>query len=183
MTRYTDVVEYIADGAKPQRVVTLPVSAFTATYELRPECECSVGIRLPSQEDAETIETEAIKAFQANIGNPAAADLAYNQSRLTNLVALCICSPEDVTRPHDLFPAPNATLPVALTPDALKRLFDEIERLQIDTSPIFTEATDDDVDAVVELLSGDALRKLSTTDQVNHSRVRRYLSFVLELIQ
>jgi hypothetical protein len=151
---------------------------------MRPECDCKIGIRLPSQDDIETIESEAMKALQANIGNGNdAAELAHNQSKLVNLVALCICDPNDVTQAHELFPAPNATVPVALTPAALRRLFDEIERLQIDTSPIFVEATDDDVAALIEMLSGGALVKIASTDLVNNARCRRYLAFVLELLQ
>lgn len=171
------------EAVPPPRVVVMPVSGFAPSWGMRPECDCRIGIRLPSQEDTETIEVEAMKDMrEAYASGEDAAVLAYNQSKLLNLVAMCICSPEDVTLPHELFPAPNATLPSALTPKAIRRLFDEIERLQIDTSPIFLEATDEEVATLRELLGTSRLGNLSTSDPVNHSRIRRYVAFCLELL-
>jgi hypothetical protein len=165
----------------PPRVIKLPLSAWKSTYEGRPECEISVGLRLPGQDDSETIETEALKDLRNNLeqGDDAAMR-AYQESKLVNLVAACICSPEDVTAAHELFPSPNMLLPIALTPQGLRRLFDEIERLQIDTSPIFAEATDDQALAVAELLTVDALKKLTDADSVRASRARRYVAFLLD---
>jgi hypothetical protein len=167
----------------PPRVVPLQVSAFLSTYDGRPEVDIEVGLRLPSQEDAEGIESEALKALSAvTSGNEQEAIRAYNQSKLVNLVALCICSPIDVNAPHELFPAPNSVLPIALTPQALVYLFDCIERLQIDVSPIFAEASDEEVATLAEILSTPALRDLRESDPVNAGRVRRYLNFCLELL-
>lgn len=182
MSAFDSALEQQTGGEiPPPKVVKLPLSAWSSTYDGRPECDVRVGLRLPGQEDSDAIEAEALKSLRENLeqGDDAAMK-AYQESKLTNLVAACICSPEDVTAAHELFPMPNALLQVALTKQGLRRLFDEIELLQIETSPAFGEASDEQVAVLVELLTGGGLTKLDSSDSIRAHRSRRYCAFLLE---
>lgn len=182
MSSFEDVADGLDEGTTPPpRVITLPLAAWKSTYSGRPECDIQMGIRLPGQDDAETVETEALRALQsASRDGDSAAIRAYNESKLLNLVALCICDPFDVSKAHDLFETPNAILEIALTPQGIRRIFDEIERLQIETSPIFREATNEDVQSFAVMLHEGALQSLG--DAVNQARIRRYIAYCLELM-
>jgi hypothetical protein len=182
MSTYEDATaDYSEETVLPPRVVKLPLSAWCSTYAGKPECDVRIGIRLPGQEDAEIIEAEALKAMQeATRGGEAAAFRAYNEAKLLNLVALCICSPTDVSAPHELFETPNAILQIALTPQGIRRLFDEIERLQVETSPIFREASDIEVSELAESLVDGALSRC--TDPTKASQIRRFLGFCIEIL-
>lgn len=168
-------------AAPPPRVVKLPLAAWKSNYSGRPECDVKIGIRLPGQDDTETVEAEALKALQAaSRHGEEAAVRAYNESKLLNLVAVCICDPLDVSKPHELFETPNAILEIALTQHGIRRIFDEIERLQIETSPIFREAPDEDVLSFAAMLQESALHGIA--DKVNQARIRRYVAYCLELL-
>lgn len=185
MSGFTDALAGTADelggNVAPPKVIKLPLSAWNPTFTGRPECDIPVGLRLPGSEDAETIEAEAVRSMREAMADGEEAALrAYNESKLVSLVALCITDPNDVTAPHELFETPNALLKIALTPQGLRRLFDEIELLQVETSPIFHEASDDDVSVIAELLGDGALTRLQ--DQVKASRARRYLTLVFETL-
>lgn len=182
MSVFDDAIDELDSGTvAPPRVFALPLSAWKSTYSGRPECDIQMGIRLPGQDDVDTVETEALKALQfATKDGDESAIRAYNESKLLNLVAVCICDPNDVSKPHDLFETPNATLEVALTPQGLRRIFDEIERLQIETSPIFREASDDELRSFSTMLTEGALQK--TDDTLNQKRIRRYVAYCIELL-
>ncbi len=140
-----------------------------------------MGIRLPGQEDADSIEIEALKAMRAAIvdGDDAALR-AYNEAKLIGVVATCISDPEDISQPHPLFETPDALLRLSLTPQGLRFIFDEIERLQIETSPIFPEASDDDVALFVRMIQEGALA--DSLDPTKAPRVRRYIATCLEIL-
>jgi hypothetical protein len=175
----------VGETVAPPRVVKLPVSSWRSAYEGKPEVDISVGLRLPSQDETEGIEREALRTMRENLGadtDKAFAIQSYQEAKLVNLVATCICDTDDVSACHPLFETPNATLPLVLTKEGLRYLFDQIERLQIDSSPIFPEASDTDVDALMELIRDGALPRLSSTNPIDHARCRRYLALCLEMM-
>lgn len=181
MSTYQDAVDSFSDEpVPPPKVIQLPLSAWASGYSAKPECEVSFGIRLPGQDDVEAIEAEAMRA--ARSAQSATGDVdalrAYNEEKLVSLVARCICSSTDVTQPHELFETPDALLRIALTPQGLRRLFDEIERLQIESSPIFVEATDSEVVELFERIQDGELARCQ--DVAISGRIRRYLAFCLE---
>lgn len=169
----------------PPRVVKLPVSAWRSAYEGRPEVDIRVGLRLPSQDETEGIEREALRTMRDNLSADTDEGFAlrsYQEAKLVNLVAVCLCDTDDVSACHPLFETPNATLPLVLTKEGLRYLFDQIERLQVDSSPIFPEASDTDVAAMLELLQDGALERIRESNPIDHARCRRYLALCLEML-
>lgn len=182
MSSFDEISAELDQGAvAPPRVVSLPLSAWKSTYSGRPERDVKIGLRLPGQDDTDTVETEALKALQhaAKNGDEAAVR-AYNESKLLNIVALCICDPFDVNKAHDLFETPNAILEIALTPQGIRRLFDEIERLQIETSPIFREASDEELNTFALMINEGAVQGLDS--KVDRARIRRYVAYCIEML-
>ena len=162
----------------PRCVVTLKDEHWASTFVDRPVCDVKVGLRLLSIEDQDIIRQVAIKATQDAALNDGDPQLAGHQALLITTVARAICSPKDATRGHDFFSCPDDLIPIALTEKTVKWLFDEIERLTVTISPIFSEANDDEI---VELCAGlsERLSSLTERDPVRASRVRRYLMFVM----
>lgn len=167
----------------PRCVITLKDEHWASTFSDRPVCDIKVGLRLLSIEDQDTIRRVAIKATQDAALNDSDPQVAGHQALLVTTVARAICNPKDATRCHDFFSCPDDLIPLALTEKTVKWLFDEIERLTVTISPIFSEANDEEI---VELCSGllEQLSSLTERDPVRAARVRRYLMFVMnELIE
>lgn len=139
-----------------------------------------VGIRLLSLDDQETIRAVARQAAVEAVAGTSDAESAVQSAMLIATVSCAICSPSDSRRHHEFFDCPNDKLPIALREETIKRLFDEVELLAIETSPIFCEADDDGADEVAELILSGALELLDEDDPVRAKRVRRYIEFVRE---
>jgi hypothetical protein len=164
----------------PRKVITIRDEDWASTFQDKPVVPIKVGIRLLSLEDQETIRTVARQAAAEVTTGTSDAESSVHTAMLVAAVSCAICSPNDSRRGHEFFDCPNDKLPIALREETLKRLFDEVERLAIETSPIFSEATDDDVDEVAELLLSGALESLDESDPAKAKRVRRYIEFVRE---
>jgi hypothetical protein len=153
------------------RTVRLAQAEFSPTWEKYPASDVIVGIRVYSEADARTAEQEAAKQDTAD---------AAHQVLFSIVVARSICDPNSVSSTHPLFPFAEDTILSALTPRAIKRLFDEIEKLHVDQSPAFAEATDDDlVELAGAFIQPDALAKLNGAQA---GRARRYARLLLDLI-
>lgn len=153
---------------------------FVATWESRPADAIVVGLRLVPARDESAARAEAVRVTRESIGPDAPADVltdAYNDALVGWVVARGICDPNDATRTHPLFQMPEDQVPDALSSATLRRLYDEIERATVLSSPCYGEATDDEI----ATLAG----RLLTLDHdalppVERARVRRYLRFVLD---
>jgi hypothetical protein len=161
-------------------VVTIRDEDWASTFQDKPVVPIKIGIRLLSLEDQETIRAIARQAAVDSVSGTSDAESAIQTAMLIATVSCAICSPSDSRHCHEFFDCPNDKLPIALREETIKRLFDEVERLAIETSPIFCEANDDEVDEVAELLVGGELTRLEAIDPLRASRVRRYIDFVYE---
>jgi hypothetical protein len=178
MSAFTDLEDQIkrasaggGTGVPAARNVRLTPGDFSPTWHNAPSSDVVVGIRVYSESDARTAEQEAAKQED---------QVAAEQVLFSLAVARGICDPNNVKAPHPLFPFADDTIPLALTPRAVRRLFDEIERLHVDQSPAFAEATDDDlVELAGALIQPDPLGKL---DAVKAKRARRYVRLALDLL-
>jgi hypothetical protein len=162
----------------PRVVVTLREEHWASTFNDKPVCALAVGLRLLSIEDKEIIYQAANKAAIDAVGNDSDPSIAGHYAMLITTVSRAICHPKDATRGHEFFGCPDDMIPIALTEKTVKWLFDEIERLTVTISPVFSEATDDEIAEICDVLKSDALTKLESADPVRAKRVRRYLDFI-----
>lgn len=165
----------------PAKTFDLLPDHFAAGYEGRPVAKIKLGLRVPSEIESRTIEAESARVAADHDGDMAAKIEAYNLSVFTLFVARGICSPHDVTAPHPLFELPEDMLPLALTPAAIRHLFDQIELLQVQQSPVFAEATPEEVLELSDLLAEPAA--FDALPRAERLRVLRYLRFALDSLR
>jgi hypothetical protein len=104
----------------------------------------------------------------------------FEDIRVRLFVARCICDPNDVGSAHPLFLAPDLQVQRFLTEEAIKRVFDECEKLAVESSPISPEITNDELELLATSLNGDTLGSL---EPHREARARRWLWFVLDEIK
>lgn len=180
MSAFKRAVEsHSRNGArKPARVIELHPHEFADDWQGRPASPVLFGLRVPPEADVMTGRAEAAKrAAELHEQSPEQVD-AFNDALLEYLVARAICDPNDVTAPHPLLELAEDMVPLALKPLTLRRIFDEIEKLQIEQSPLFPEATDDEIGELVGLLAMQS--PLAALDRARQLRARRFLKFVLD---
>jgi len=177
MSAFSQLTEHVS--VPPRKTVVIRAEHWASTFGDAPANPIKVGLRLLSIEDQETIRQVANKAALDAINADLDAQIAAHNAVLVTTVARAICSAKDARRGHDFFSSPDDLLPIALTESSLKWLFDEVEKLTVECSPIFSEADDNDVADVCAALSDGALNRLTESDPVKAARVRRYLDFVL----
>lgn len=172
-----------ADGSgagpiAPMRVVRLEPSDVSDTWRSKTKSGIAVGLRLLSDADETSARQNAAREAAAeNSADIEATVEQYNSALRSHAVALAICDPNDVEKSHPLFPMAEDSVPEALTSRAITRLFDELEKLQIESSPLFPGADDEEVSVLGALLCGD--EPLTGLPPEIESRVRRYLGFAL----
>ena len=167
-----------AQATPAPRTVVLGQDELAHTWEGRPSGEVCLGIRLPSVGDKELILKEALeRVVKAETLADNDAQDTFDRYQVELFVARSICDPNDVGRSHPLFPAPDLQVTRCFTERALKRVFDECEKLAIESSPISPEATDDEVELLCTALNADSLGGL---EPHREARVRRFLWFVLD---
>jgi hypothetical protein len=96
------------------------------------------------------------------------------------IVARGTTDPNDVALPFELWAeAPEDIVKDALTPEGAKAIYDAIERLAIETSPVLEEATLDDVGELFAF----AFEAFPKMPPEKAKRVRRLLKFCLNEIE
>ena len=166
-------------GSLPaSRTAMLYPSDFADSWEGKPTDAIVVGLRLLSDQEETVAKAgaadEAVKLYEED-------DLrieAYNKLLVSAAVAQAVCDPNNVRDPHPAIPMPEDNLGQILTAAAISRLFDELERLQVDQSVIFREATDEELRELAHLLTVD--QPLAELDRVRSRRARRYVAFLLD---
>jgi hypothetical protein len=164
---------------QPAKVVVLRENHWATTFASKPANPIQVGLRQLSVADRELVRQFVSKATIEAVESGADANVAAYTTSLVSTVAAAICHPRDAKREHDLFGCPNDILPIAFTEQTLKWLFDEIEALTVSFSPVFSEATDDEIVSLCANLETGIMARLTETDPCRAARVRRYLDFVI----
>ncbi len=167
MSAFSRVVS--ADARPAPRTITLAPEAFAEGFRNRPSSDIVVGIRVPSERDYRAANFEADKEDD---------DQKANQKIFDIVVSRGLCDPNNVNAEHPSFPVAEETVPIALKPRTIQRIYDEIERLAVEQSPVYGEASDADVADLWALLAGDD--PFSGMAPLEASRCRRYLKFALE---
>jgi len=160
---------------KPLRVIDVNASDFADEWPEKPSDKVPVGLRLISESEMLTARAVANKRATETSGTLADQIAAFNDALMAWAVAVGTCQPEDVTAPWMAAAADN--IPLALTSRGMRRIYDEIERLHTDASPLHHEASDAELDQLAaRLVSRLWTRNLSEAAQ---KRSRRYLGFVI----
>lgn len=178
----------VAAAKRPAaRVVALPPDAYAGTWEgERPQTVQAVGLRTLSESDIETMRAEAARvAWEMHPDRQGGADAAalrvaaYEDAEMRLAVARAACKPDDQTAPfHDL---PDDWARHALTPAGVRLLWDELDRLTVETSPTMPEATPEECAELAALVVD--LNAWERLDGVDASRVRRLLSACLTALR
>ncbi|WP_394849702.1 hypothetical protein LZC95_19895 [Pendulispora brunnea] len=136
---------------RPRRCIVLSPAAFADTWSERPSEDVAVGLRLLAERDLQAAKLEASRWVErlysrddGTLRDPETATEAWNDALIRWACALAMCDPNDVTRPY--FRAAEDTIAIALTPDAIRRVWDALEAFHAEESPVAPEATDDEIE-------------------------------------
>ncbi len=174
----------LAEAPKAQRVVTLALSAWVPTYRDKPEGDAQVGLRIPSQAELESARAEAAaKAWRLHPNAEDADDRldARNGVLMALVVARGTCQPDDLHAPYFAAMADDL-VPCAWTPGTIEMLFERIDLLLIEESPIAPALDDDGVAVLAEALRiGSAWAGVDTATAQRARRLLRYCADILGL--
>lgn len=144
---------------KPARCVVLPSSGFADTWDKKPATDAAIGLRFLSQHDLDSARREAEKEAQGFYREFRERDKApddetladvFNDAFLANVCARGTCNPNDVTLPY--FPFAEDVVRLALTPEAMRRVWDELLLLHKGSIVARPAASDEDVQRLASAL-------------------------------
>lgn len=191
MSTFDKLVSSAAKRPAP-RTFKLQPEFFAESWGNRPKSAIEVGLRVPGEQEyrnaiveAEKAQGEAVTKARKDPSLAARAEAlgvsAYNAKLVTFCVARGICNQQNVTLPHPYFELPEDEIPLALKSNAIKRIFDEIERLAVDQSPVFAEATELELFELAEILATDD--PFEDVADAQKGRCLRYLKLVLDTLR
>ncbi|WP_394847403.1 hypothetical protein LZC95_08050 [Pendulispora brunnea] len=135
-------------------MIVLPPSAFADRWEAKPDAAVAVGLRLLSERDIQVAKAESSKwvdkmysGADGVIRDVDKAVESWNDCLVRWACALGTCDPNDVTKPY--FPAAEDVIGDALTSEGLRRIWDALELLHLEESPVAPEATDAEILALI----------------------------------
>ena len=146
----------------PLRVVVVPLNAWADGYTGKPLTEVAVGLRFLSQQDQDIARREAEReavGFYAQLRDmpvptdPLVAIDIQNDKLMAMAVARGTCDPNDVTLGY--FKSADETVPMALTPEGIRRIYDELVILHKGWGGGRPKASDEDVSRLGTILQGD----------------------------
>ncbi len=133
---FTKVLE--ARNRRAERVVSVPASMFADTGD-KPAGDEQIGLRRLSEADVQQARAQAAHRALALHDDHDGQIEAFNDALMAWAVARGTCSPDDVTAPF--FEMAEDTVQVRLTSEGIRYLYDEIDRLSIEGSPLQPVAT------------------------------------------
>lgn len=175
----------IEAGMPPDHVV-VPPEAWSSTWEERPLEDVALGLRFIPDQDLEDARIEAYrraKALFPDFENDAETRSLFAASFTDGLVRFVIargtCDPNDVHKPWQGWKAAPEDMAMEVLSDIGGQLiFDRWERMRIAADISLPTATDDDLEALPELLRN--LDSLDVLSRARYLRCLRLLRFVLE---
>lgn len=163
----------------PAGTMLLSPDAYASDFARRPLDAVSVGIRLLSEADVQAARAAAVKTALDYFDDDAHADDrfdAYNDALMREVVARAACDPNDARQPF--FPGDEEEVREALTSDGVRAIWDEVDRLTIERSPLTPGATEDDVRDLPETWA----RCLGMLPAAKQRHLRRLLGFVVKAL-
>jgi len=180
MSKFQDqAAAYRVQRATPApTTIVLQPHDFASDWAQRPKEPICCGLRVLSADAEDSAKEQARKKAIETDTDDVQAEL--EKQYLIFYCAMALCDPNDVERHCEPFDMASDQLPAALTSSALLRIYDTAERLKIETSPLFPEAANEDLDELAGELLGGALQDLEKVDSRKAARVRRYARFILD---
>jgi hypothetical protein len=106
---------------------------------------------------------------------------AFNDAVMRWMIVRGTCDPNDIRLNAPIFEGSEENVRSALTSNAIRFLWDRIERFHISKSPLVPEIKDDEIEKLIEYLKKPIIFVALTTPR--SIRVRKLLGFVLEELQ
>ena len=177
-------------GAQPRlaptpapKTLTLRPEQFASTWSKRPSEPITIGLRVTSEHDRDGAEIEAYRVIgEKPLDNEEALARSFEDTRACVVVARGICDPNNVLSPHPLLPLPDDQITRAFPTSTLRWLFDEIDVLNVSQSPGFSEASDEEVAKLCDILTLDD-SPIDSLPPMRAARMRRLLWAVLTEIE
>lgn len=163
------------------KTLALEPHHFVSTWNLKPLQKTLIGLRVPPEKDFEGAAIEARRAVAAKTLEEDGREEAFDRAYARILVARGICDPDNVNVPHPTVPLPDDQIARAFSPATIRWLFDEIDKLHVEQSPGYAEATDEEVARLSSVLSLDDC--FADLNPQQEARVRRYIGFVLSELE
>lgn len=154
------------------RVIMLPPSAWADHRTDKPREPVAIGIRLISEEDVQIARATAarIAVELVTVGGEDDRVAAYNDALCRVAAASGTCAPHDSEQAH--FPLGELEIRERLTPEGVRRLYQEVEALHIASNPSLPEIDDEGLAHLFALLDRNAIDALPREEAL---RVRRLL--------
>lgn len=166
---------------EPRRKVRLPPSGFAETWARRPHEPTDVGLRLVSEHVLEAAQKAAFETawgLHPDEAHVEARTETFNDHAMSNVLAQATTKADDVNTPF-FAPIPEDLIRVALTPGALRRLWNAYLAFAEENAPGCLMANDAEVRELLGMLPAG----LTLLDDTNAARVRRLLGAALEIMK
>jgi hypothetical protein len=165
----------IPEARTPVDVVTLSPSAFATKWKGAPRSDVKIGLTLVSSADVETAKTAAgLEAWRIH-PNEADADARYETYTavlIRWLIARGTSDPENTTRPFYLWKeAPEDIVREALSSEGVKFLWDALDRVWTESSPVVQEIDE----SVIVFLVTYFDEAIAAMPETKAKRIRRLL--------
>lgn len=162
----------------PTRHVVLRTDAFAEDWQEKPDGgEIALGLRKVSDADTTTARAEAAK-FAINMHDDREGQIeAFNDALMRWLIVRGTCDANDVSKNAPLFDGSEENVRNALTSNAIRYVWDEIDKFHIETSPIVTAASDEDMVAFADLVRRPTLLQHMTPGAA--LRIRKLIGFCM----
>lgn len=165
---------------KPPRTIAVEPSAFVDAWPDKPKTAIAVGLRLLSDQDIQTARAMAARYAQTlflgedvDCTDPMSRVEAFNDGLMRWAIACGVTDPNNASIPF--FAGGDDVVRLALTTQGIRFLWDHLERVALELSPLVQEATDLQLGELVVLLP-----RLDRMKPEGARRARKLLAFVLE---
>jgi hypothetical protein len=165
----------------PARTKDFPPSIFMDAWQARPTKPTTIGLRVPSDYEYTLARANAAQMaaeLHPNEASDGRID-TFNDALVRELCAAGMCSPTNVFEPF--FPTPEDDVRTKLTSEGAKSVWQEIERLAFETSPVHREADDEEMALVSAALVTPEI--IDGMPAFRAKRIRRLIAFVLDELE
>lgn len=164
----------------PERHVVLTQNFFAADCRSKPKEDLALGLRRIGDSDIQTARAEAAKyAIEMHDDREGQIE-SYNDALMRWTIIFGTCDPNDISKPAPFFESSEENVRTALTPQAIRYIWDEIDKFHAETGPTIKAASDEEIRVLAETLLAGPLPEMLSRGQV--LRIRKLLGFVLNEI-